>query len=204
MGTTSNYSWPTPEATDLVKDGWEAIKDLGDAIDTTAAASFAPGLVHINTTSFSAVASQSINDVFSDTYDNYKILINHQVTSGTNVSLDLRLRASGTDDSGNNYYRQRVVADDTVIAGNRSALSSSWNIGLTSSTGRGAICLEIFTPFNTLVTNFVGNNFDGYNNARLTIAGGRNTVTTSFDGFTIFPGSSTITGSISVFGYAKA
>jgi trimeric autotransporter adhesin len=29
------------------------------------------GLVHINTTSFSAVASQSINDVFSATYDNY-------------------------------------------------------------------------------------------------------------------------------------
>jgi hypothetical protein len=35
MGTTTNNGWPTPVATDLVKDGWEAIKDLGDAIDTT-------------------------------------------------------------------------------------------------------------------------------------------------------------------------
>jgi len=34
------------------------------------------GLVLLNTTSFSAVTSQSINDVFSTTYDNYLILIN--------------------------------------------------------------------------------------------------------------------------------
>jgi hypothetical protein len=32
---TTNNNWPTPVATDLVKDGWEAIKDLGDAIDTS-------------------------------------------------------------------------------------------------------------------------------------------------------------------------
>jgi hypothetical protein len=57
MGTTTNNGWPTPVATDLVKDGWEAIKDLGDAIDTTLGV-YAPstsGLTLINTTSFSAV-----------------------------------------------------------------------------------------------------------------------------------------------------
>ena len=37
MGTTTNYGWPTPVATDYVTDGWDAIKDLGDAIDTTVA-----------------------------------------------------------------------------------------------------------------------------------------------------------------------
>jgi hypothetical protein len=35
MATTPNYSWPTPDDTDLVKDGAGAIRDLGDAIDTT-------------------------------------------------------------------------------------------------------------------------------------------------------------------------
>ena len=33
------------------------------------------GLVLLNTTSFSAVSSQSINDVFSATYTNYKIVL---------------------------------------------------------------------------------------------------------------------------------
>ena len=37
MGTTTNYSWPTPVSSDYVTDGWDAIKDMGDAIDTTLA-----------------------------------------------------------------------------------------------------------------------------------------------------------------------
>ena len=35
MATTSNYSWTTPDDTDLVKDGAAAIRTLGSAIDTT-------------------------------------------------------------------------------------------------------------------------------------------------------------------------
>jgi hypothetical protein len=35
MATTPTYSWPIPDNTDLVKDGAEAIRDLGNAIDTT-------------------------------------------------------------------------------------------------------------------------------------------------------------------------
>lgn len=35
MPTTPNYAWPTPANTDLVKDGAAAIRNLGDAIDTT-------------------------------------------------------------------------------------------------------------------------------------------------------------------------
>lgn len=35
MATTPTYSWPTPDDSDLVRDGALAIRDLGDAIDTT-------------------------------------------------------------------------------------------------------------------------------------------------------------------------
>ena len=35
MAITPTYSWPLPDDTDLVKDGAEAIRDLGNAIDTT-------------------------------------------------------------------------------------------------------------------------------------------------------------------------
>jgi 4-hydroxy-3-methylbut-2-enyl diphosphate reductase IspH len=84
---TVNNNWPTPVQTDLVKDGWEAIKDLGDAIDTTLGVYADPGLVLLNTTSFSAVASQSVNDVFSATYDNYKIIVTNTICSPTNFRL---------------------------------------------------------------------------------------------------------------------
>jgi hypothetical protein len=35
MATTTNYSWTTPNDTDLVKDGASAIRTLGSSIDTT-------------------------------------------------------------------------------------------------------------------------------------------------------------------------
>ena len=38
MATTTNYSWSTPDDTDLVKDGAAAIRTLGSSIDTTTAA----------------------------------------------------------------------------------------------------------------------------------------------------------------------
>ena len=35
MATTTNYGWPTPNDTDLVKDGASAMRTLGQSIDTT-------------------------------------------------------------------------------------------------------------------------------------------------------------------------
>lgn len=35
MALSPNYSWPEPDDTDLVKDGANAMRNLGDAIDST-------------------------------------------------------------------------------------------------------------------------------------------------------------------------
>lgn len=35
MALSPNYSWPEPDNSDLVKDGALAMRDLGDAIDST-------------------------------------------------------------------------------------------------------------------------------------------------------------------------
>ena len=52
MPTTTNNGWPTPADTDLVKNGADAIRDLGNAIDTTLGvySPATPGLVLISTT----------------------------------------------------------------------------------------------------------------------------------------------------------
>jgi hypothetical protein len=111
MGTTTNNGWPTPVATDLVKDGWEAIKDLGDAIDTTLGVYSAatPGFVQIGSTvTFSGVSSVSVNSVFSATYNSYIIDVFNNV-SGTGI---IRLRASGTDNtSAVHMVRGTEIAD---------------------------------------------------------------------------------------------
>jgi hypothetical protein len=101
MGTTTNNGWTYPESTDLVKDGATAIQTLADDIDTTLGVYADPGLVLLNTTSFSAVASQSVNDVFSSTYDNYRIVC--EFSSSTDQEIFFRLRASGADLTSNVY-----------------------------------------------------------------------------------------------------
>ena len=45
MATTTNYGWPTPNDTDLVKNGANAIRTLGSAIDTTTEDLFFFGLM---------------------------------------------------------------------------------------------------------------------------------------------------------------
>ena len=57
-----------------------------------------PGLVLLNTTDFTGVPSQSINDVFSATYNNYLIVIDDLIrNTGGALDIYLRLRVSGTD-----------------------------------------------------------------------------------------------------------
>jgi hypothetical protein len=204
MGTTANNNWPTPVQTDLVKDGWEAIKDLGDAIDTTLGV-YAPstsGLTLINTTTFSAVASQSVNSVFSATYDNYLLVFNSIVANGS-VTVDLRLRASGTDSSAS--YSWGLVAVNQLAAAIDAGGSNSTAFRLfnASTDKSGFSNLNINDPFKAERTLFNGSltgSFSG--NAAGGANGGVHSVATSYDGFTILS-SGTITGSVNVYGYNK-
>jgi hypothetical protein len=168
------------------------------------------GLTLISTTSFSAVASQSINSVFTSTYDNYKVVINAD-SSATNVSMSWRMRASGTDNTSSNYvYQQGVATGSNTIAGESSQASpvTAWPFwgsgGITSVS-----TWEIYSPFETQNTGMTGLSYyidssTGANNNHVGFyRAGATTVTTSYDGFTFFVASGTMTGKVSVYGYAK-
>ena len=205
MGTTTNNGWPTPVATDLVKDGWEAIKDLGDAIDTTLGV-YSPATpmgVHLSTVTFSGVTSQSINDVFSATYKNYMIVISN-LTCATDVNdLRLRLRVSGADNSSNNYERGRyyVGAFATTGAGNdNSTLTNAFQLLQMNNTIQQGVTTWISNPFltaNTVQYSIgAGLLFD--------LNGGVTTVTTSYTGFTLVTvAGGNIAGTISTYGLAE-
>jgi hypothetical protein len=200
MGTTTNNGWPTPVATDLVKDGWEAIKDLGDAIDTTLGV-YAPstsGLTLINTTSFSAVASQSINDVFSATYDNYFIQGNFTPASGQEIYY--RLRVSGADATGSNYANQQFkgVSSSSIAD---AATTTNGLFSVNSST-RHVASAFFYSPFGAVPT-FSLSNF--YNLApAVGQLGVNHTLSTSYTGITFYTSTgANMTGTVSIFGVAK-
>ena len=211
MPTTTNNGWPTPADTDLVKNGADAIRDLGNAIDTTLGvySPATPGLVKINTTSFSAVASQSVNNVFSATYKNYAIITYHTTSADTNTLF--RFRTSGTDNSNASYMTlvQRVISGVGTFAVTQSAGTGT---SLTIATANGTTCaklisMDIANPFATDYTMVTGTNtFTGASGAGAGGGGalqGNFGATTSFDGFTLSVGTGTMTGAVSVYGLAE-
>jgi len=204
MPTTTNNGWPTPADTDLVKNGADAIRDLGQAIDTTLGvySPATPGLVKINTTTFSAVASQSINDVFSTTYDNYLILTSHTNSSAAQ-DLNLRLRVGGADNStASSYVRQLMEASGSSVSAGRTT-TDRHVFGVTNDILSNAQSLTVFNPFIAQPTVFYSQDLNSRSNAFIAVWGGTHNQSTSYTGFTIFPSAGNITGKITVFGYSK-
>jgi hypothetical protein len=95
--TTPNYGWDVPTSTDYVKDGATAIETLGDDIDAslfTITNGKNVGLVHINTSSFTSAASIQIDNVFTTSFNNYRIILDTTAfTSSGNITATLRTAA---------------------------------------------------------------------------------------------------------------
>ena len=201
MATTPTYSWPIPDNTDLVKDGAEAIRDLGNAIDTTVDGLPGAGLVHIETQSPSAVTEVSFNNVFSAHYNNYAVLMG--LTTSPAASLTLRLRSGTTNESAGTHQRQRLQVTGTTVAGTRTNNQTSFALG----NGRGNMLgyqITLFNPFMTQRSNcycFVADyGGDSTNTMEINEFFGVLNNATSYDGFSVLS-TTNMTGKISVYGY---
>lgn len=168
-----------------------------------------PGMVLLNTTSFSAVASQSVNDVFSATYDAYLIYLRITTHSAADKNIAMRFRVSGADDSSSNYFERYVGYTDFNATDNfrNSSISSLLTIMQMDSayTDMYAAKIEVIDPFATLRTKTLSH-VDGVTAgaAQVTnIGGGLFNATTSFTGFSFVASTGTISGTISVYGYNK-
>lgn len=205
--TTPNYGWTVPTSTDLVKDGATAIETLGDAIDAsmnTALGTKKAGMVLLNTTSFSGVATQSFNNVFTSAYENYRIIYKG-ATAASVTDLNFRLRASGTDNSSAAYEAsgvQGVNTGATLSAMNQATATSvklcfQDNVYPTYT----HFALDLITPQLAQITTgswqsnsvFTGNIYS--RTGALTHGS-----TTQFDGFSLLFGGNS-GGKISIYGY---
>jgi hypothetical protein len=166
------------------------------------------GLTLLSTTTFSAVASQSVNDVFSATYTNYKIIVNAKSSSANAVIFSFRFRVSGADDSTSNYRAVgigRRAGSTTVSIDNPGTSTTLLELPALSGVHENLLQFEISNPFSAKTKGLTGTNFgvggDGSTGNGVYVFGGGFFTTTSFTGFSLIPGSGTMTGSISVYGY---
>jgi hypothetical protein len=166
------------------------------------------GLTLINTTSFSAVSSVSINDVFSATYDNYKILVVVDTNTFGDGNISMRLRVSGTDNSDADYYTQNCGFTDFNATDNfRVSNGTSWFVAATNSGATGAAAstrIDIFNPFKAVRTTTLGQSESEAGSGAMTIFnfGQIHLDATSFTGFTLFATSGNFaTGKVITYGY---
>jgi hypothetical protein len=204
-GQTSNYNFDYPTSTDYVKDGATAIQELADDVDATLFTALGgdyPGLRLVKKQTIgSAVASVTVTDAFSATYDAYKILIIGGVSSVTNnIQLKLGSTVSG-------YYSGVVdinyaTASLVGFGDNNAAI---WQyVGYCTSSTITFDC-DLHNPFAAKVT--------GINFRRMPTAVGSGSGTgsgflntsLSYTSFTVQPGSGTFTGgTIYVYGYGAS
>jgi hypothetical protein len=154
----------------------------------------------IQTTSFSAVASVSLNSVFSSTYENYEIYINCFPTS-TSDGTTFRLRSSGTDET-TNYQSGRLGFNGSVtFTGLNITGTDDWYIGYDGDATTSCAKMTIFRPQLAVPTKFFSIGVTGA--VTFQTCGGTNTNSTAYDGFTLGIISGTFTGNVSVYGLAK-
>jgi hypothetical protein len=159
------------------------------------------GLIHINTTSFSAVASQSFNNVFSSTYDYYRVIATGS-TSG-DFNLHLRFRFSGVDNTTASSYRaQRIKGSGASVTASL-ATENYMFVGSWRLNGFNSNVFDILNPFLSEETVLHYSNNRDNNPTEVSVFTGIHEQSVSYDGFTLLPSSGTLTGKLSVFGYAK-
>jgi hypothetical protein len=159
--------------------------------------------VLINSTSFSAVSSQSINDVFSTTYKNYLMFV--RLTGSTTMTLNYRFRVSGADNSNASYQRQALTALSSTVAGGQGADQTTGRICANLATAPSIIEASFFNPFETTATSGMFKTTISSTSGSLvgldfcTIGHDGNI---SFTGLTLLPSTGTITGTAYIYGLA--
>jgi hypothetical protein len=162
--------------------------------------------VLINSTSFSGVASQSITSVFSSTYDNYKIIWNNEPVTSSGQNILVRLRTA-SDDSSANYSHSGFynLSNSTALVADGDNASTSWRTVFMATTAGdyASANMDLFAPNLAKPSTFqmIGAQKAGSISTQVYRVGALNT-TTQYTGFTFFV-STTMTGTVSVYGYNK-
>ena len=162
----------------------------------------AGGLVLINSTSFSAQSSVNINNVFSSTYESYRIIV--EATAANNANVFFRFRSVTTDLS-TSYYGGGLLYETNGTFTSSGARNNGTEIMIQQSThGGGPLALSIFDVYgmNSATHQVVGFNQSPYTGVGRSFAY-MNTNGGTRDGFVVFASTGTISGKVTIYGYKK-
>jgi hypothetical protein len=151
------------------------------------------------TVSFSNASSVSLNNCFSSTYTNYRVVFTF--TQNTSQGLTtFRLRA-GTDATGTNYnYAGYYGGNTSAITRINGATTDAFFIINPVSGAREFITMDITNANVAVPTRIICDAWQGTAQDRFSL-GCSHSLSTSYDGFTFYTSAGTLSGTISVYGY---
>jgi len=159
------------------------------------------GLTLINTTAFSAVASQNLTSIFSSTYANYKIVYDN-LSGSTGTTLRGRLGVAGTPKTASYYYGAWLVnhTGTTGTGSGNNQGSIFLNEVATGPTNTVGMEITFFNPNQAVCTTY---NYQGFcaQQLRMHVGSGNIGDVSQMTDFQIFPDSGTITGTARVYGF---
>jgi hypothetical protein len=162
----------------------------------------APGLVLVKSQTIgSAVASVTVTDAFSSTYDTYKITVTGGVGSASaGFRLQLGSTTTGYYSISNQFYYSSGASEFSRQSNgaNFQSFGDVKTTAISASAEIGAPNLAKFTTFNAPIMSASTDGIAGFSAGYLNDS-------TQYTAFTISPSSGTLTGgTIRVFGYANS
>jgi hypothetical protein len=165
------------------------------------------GMDLVNTTTFSAVSSVSLNNVFTSTYANYKIVFTPTSATVADTWIYGRLRAASSDDSAGNYATDRIYQATTTVGGdtNPAGDATKWTLCDAASgyVNRAQTVFDLFSPALTVPTLFIGSFYmtNSVPYQQQNWVSGMKTTTTAYDGISFITSSGNMSGTVRVYGY---
>lgn len=161
----------------------------------------AAGLTLISNTAHSAASTVSVDNVFSSTYTNYRLI--WQSSFSASLTPTMRFRAGGTATT-SSYAFQFVIGSSTTVTANRGTAQANLDIFGGASAGPLLAIYDIYGPnlaANTAGSGTVNMLYGGnlvHHNYSIAQQG-----TTQFDGVEINASANNMTGNLWIYGYRK-
>lgn len=153
--------------------------------------------------SFTSASTVSVNGCFTAAYSNYRIVVNAKNGASADA-IRIRFRAGGTDNSSGYYTHAIYTAHNGGPSRNYDANQAVGYIGWSADLSYNTI-VDVHQPFAADYTSWMtSTNGIGSNSALAGNMWGFHYVTTSYDGFTIFPGTGSYTGNLRIYGYRES
>ena len=168
------------------------------------------GLVYVTEASATTGQTLSVNNCFTSTYDNYRLVIDpFQPATTAGVGFRLRLRAGLSDATGADYFfglmGLYVDGSSANTVGNAQTTLDTGIFNTTNTLSLGSSVIDVIRPQKADRTFFMINGilYAGQFGGRAGF--GEHNLTTAYDGFTLLTSTGNITSAkVRVYGYRQA